>query len=231
MIASGVIQEVSNDLNDQEPGYEYTRWTVVQLQSYLREALGSVSDLLRDLFIKTKVVKVKSGWQQACECTAIVRVLGESDAEGNVFRYLRKLKDDDTTIWSGLVQKCADPKRYEMQDYSLSSSDEKQFSIYPPIPPTVEKFVLVECYERPDGNDLTYNLPAEAVAIVKQWMIYRALSVDSENNPTITQLADAHKKTYFELLQASMDRRERDKTNERNSNIRAVQNGSSGRAS
>ena len=39
MKAARIIEDVSRDLNDQEPGYEYTRWTQAQLASYLREAL------------------------------------------------------------------------------------------------------------------------------------------------------------------------------------------------
>ena len=36
MKAARIIEDVSRDLNDQELGYEFTRWTQVQLASYLR---------------------------------------------------------------------------------------------------------------------------------------------------------------------------------------------------
>ena len=39
MTGADIIREVSLDLNDAEPGYENTRWSVELLQSYLREAL------------------------------------------------------------------------------------------------------------------------------------------------------------------------------------------------
>ena len=47
--------------------------------------------------------------------------------------------------------------------------------------------------------------------MVKQWMLYRALSVDSENNPTITELANTHQKTYFNLMKALLEAEEREK--------------------
>ena len=40
--------------------------------------------------------------------------------------------------------------------------------------------------------------------LVKQWMLYRALAIDSENNATITKLAEQHKQTYFDLLKLAM---------------------------
>ena len=43
--------------------------------------------------------------------------------------------------------------------------------------------------------------------MVKQWMLYRALSMDSENNPAITQLAASHRDTYFKLVEAEMARK------------------------
>ena len=231
METSAVIREISLDLNDQEPGYEYTRWSVEQLLSYVREALGSVSDLLRDLFVKQKVVRVERGWQRACDCTSILRVLGESDAQGNVIRRLWKQIDDADNVWGGVEPRCSSSiSGYEMSSYLISSTDPKGFQVLPPLPPTVEKYVLLECYERPDGTDLAYDIPAEVVAMVKQWALYRALAVDSENNPTITQLAQTHFSTFQALLKEAQDRREREKLDERRG-VRAVQNGSSGKAS
>lgn len=223
-----VIREISLDLNDQEPGHEYIRWSVEQLQSYVREALGTVSDLLRDLFVKQKVVKVERGWQRACDCNAILRVLGESDADGNIIRRLWKQIDDANNVWGGDEHRCESRiKDYQMNGYAVSSTDPKSFQITPLLPYGVEKYVLLECYERPDGTSLSYDMPNEVVAIVKQWALYRALAVDSENNSAITQLATTHQQTYFTLLKEAQERREREKVDERRG-VRAVQNGSSG---
>lgn len=232
METQSVIREISLDLNDQEPGYEYTRWPAEQLLSYVREALGSVSDLLRDLFVKQKVVRVARGWQRACDCTAILRVLGECDASGNITRRLWKLYDDPDNVWGGEEPRCLERvKDYQMSGYSISSTDPKGFTIVPPIPPLTEKYVLLECYERPDGTDLSYDIPSEVVAMVKQWALYRALAVDSENNPTITQLAQTHFSTFQALLKEAQDRRERERLLNERRGLRTVQNGSSGKAS
>ena len=61
MTVQDIIGDVSRDLNDQEPGYEYTRWSVAQLQSYLSEALINDSYLLKDLFHTEKIVRLMPG--------------------------------------------------------------------------------------------------------------------------------------------------------------------------
>lgn len=229
MLTSSVIREISLDLNDQEQGHEYVRWTAEQLQTYVREALGTVSDILRDLFVKQKVVRVERGWQRACDCTSILRVLGESDAQGNILRRLWKQIDDADNVWGGAEPRCSTAMLgYDMQSYVVSSTDPKGFQILPPLPPRTEKYVLLECYERPSG-EMSYDMPDEVVAMVKQWALYRALAVDSENNPTITQLAQMHFSTYQALLKEAQDRREREKLDERRG-VRAVQNRSSSTA-
>ena len=61
MNGADIIREVSLDLNDQEPGYEYTRWPVAQLQSYLREALLHVGKRMQDWFVERVVLEVQPG--------------------------------------------------------------------------------------------------------------------------------------------------------------------------
>lgn len=228
MLSSDVIREVSSDLNDQEPGHEYVRWTVAQLQSYLREALIDVGANLHDLFFEKVVVRVQpgAGWQEACDCNSIVRIVGETDPRGRVIRYLSRSLDIEENTWAGPVERCyIHPKDYAMTGYTVSAVDDKEFRVFPPVPPGVSKYVLIECYHRPKGDDLNENVPDEAVAMVKQWMLYRALSVDSENNPTIIELANNHRATFFNLLQAAMLRRAMERTD--GNSVRAVQNTSS----
>lgn len=224
MTNADIIREVSLDLNDQEPGYEFTRWSRRQLQSYLTEALVQVSQQLEDWFVAQVVVKLEVGgdWQKACDCTSIIRIDGESTADGRVIRYLRRLDDIEENIWPGEVQRCAARSRdYKMESYTIDSHDETQFRIYPPVPSGADRFVSLKCHKIPDGSE-NDTVPPKAVAMVKQWMLYRALSVDSENNPTITQLANTHKETFFTLLAAAVElKREEEK---RYDSLRTVPN-------
>lgn len=202
-----LIREVSLDLNDQEPGHEYIRWTVPQLQSYMREVLLELGEYFGDWFLHRLVVPVSPGadWQSACSCTEIIRIVGESTKSGQLKRHLYRSMDIDENTWAGDVWgACAFAGKYAMQGYSISSTDESLFRVYPPVPPGEgQHYVLVECYAQPSG-DLADTIPTRAVALVKQWMLYRALAIDSENNATITKLAEQHKQTYFDLLKLAM---------------------------
>lgn len=226
MNVAEVIREVSMDLNDQDVGYEYTRWSVDQLQTYLREAIVDVSNKLQDLFLDKVVVKVQvgAGWQAACGCTDIVRILGESTQDGRLLRYIKRSADIEENTWVGsVVGRCrTSPKDYTMLGYTINSNDKSEFRIEPPIPPGVNKYVLIECYQQPEVVTLATTVPTEAIAIIKQWMLYRALSVDSENNPTIIELAGKHRDTFFDLLQMAMAQREKERS-EDGSRVRTVQ--------
>lgn len=227
MTGADLIRQVSLDLNDQEPGHEYVRWTVPQLQSYMREALRELGEQFGDWFMERIVVPVQPGgdWQSACSCTHIIRIVGEATKEGRVIRYLARTLDDEANTWPGDVwDVCAVGRKYTMDSYSISSVDDAMFRVSPPVPPTErQRYVLVECYATPSG-DLEADIPLRAEAMVKQWMLYRALAIDSENNATITQLAEQHKQTYFALLKLAMAKQDEE---QRRDNLRERKDSSS----
>lgn len=231
MNGADIIKEVSLDLNDQEPGYEYTRWSVPQLQSYLREALLHIGKRMRSWFTERLVLEVLPGadWQKGCVCEDIIRIVGESTKDGRIIRTLRRLDDDDENTWPSDPYRCAVVgKDYKMESYSISRTDGSLFRVIPPVPYGSKKYVVAECYVEPDG-DLAKDVRSDAVMIVKQWMLYRSLSVDSENNPTITALAKEHKQTFFDLLNLAIQTEMLEKAED--GSIRTVQNRSSQRSS
>lgn len=224
MLLSEVIREISVDLNDQEPGHEYTRWAVDQLQSYVREGLITIGRPLKDLFTKSIIIKVKSGagWQQACDCTVLLRIVGETDSSGNILRYLNRSLDKEENTWAGGVQRCpVNPKEYVMTGYTISTVNDNEFKITPPVPVGVVRYVQAECFSYSTGYNLRDDIPDEAVPLVKQWALFRALSVDSENNPTIINLAQTHRKSFDDLLQLAVGIRKQEQ--QENDNLRAVQ--------
>lgn len=246
MQTADVIREVSSDLNDQVPGYEYTRWTVDQLYSYLVEAYGLYLEeyLLaeyEDLFRTRRIVKVLPGsnWQEACDCQHIVRVLGETTADGTHIRTLQRMTDEDNNTWPGFSRSaCKSSPGERLRGYSINDEDDSLFRVVPSVPGGQVRYVLVDCYTDPDEYDRTPpgmddTLPREFVGMAKQWMLYRALMVDSENNSTIIQVADKHRETFFQLLTAYKQRKQQEKENEkerereRRSSVPPVQNRSS----
>lgn len=212
MLVSDIVRALSIDLNDQVPGYEYTRWTKEQLAMYVAEALLQLSALpeFRRYFTKRIIIPLDAGhvWQGDCaECTQVVRILGESDSKGTLLRQLRRLTDAEDNTWAGdvLNSRCASsPKRYKMTGYSVSSDDPSQFMVFPPVPYGQQRYVVAECYQEPDGTDMATDVPDKLIAIVMQWALYRALMVDSENSPTIIGVAERHNQTYFKLIETML---------------------------
>lgn len=228
MLAAALIEDVSRDLNDAVPGFAFVRWPREQLASYYREAFSTVSKALREPFIHTEIVKVQQGggWQKACEhCTTILRVLYECTETGRPVGPLVNATDTSEVIWTGpFLSPCmrAQKRQYGMRSYTLSGTDSAMFQIYPPVPEGLDKWVMLECYSEPDLYDMEVDVPDNFVAAIKQWMLYRALSVDSENNPAIIQLAAQHRETHFELLKMAVAMREKE-LNERHDTVRAIQ--------
>lgn len=212
MLVSDVVRDLSVDLNDQVPGYEYTRWTKEQLAVYVAEALLQLAALpeIRRYFTKRVIIPLDAGfvWQGACaECTQVVRILGESSSSGQLLRQLRRMEDAEDNIWAGDVfsAHCASsPKDYKMTGYSVNAADPSQFMVFPPVPYGQKRYVVADCYQEPDGTNMSTDVPDKLIAIVKQWALYRALMVDSENSPTITGVAERHNQTYFKLIETML---------------------------
>lgn len=206
MRPADLVTQISFDLNDQEPGYEFERWPYEQLLTYVQEAVNYAAQMLKDLFIERVVVKLEKGdvWQNACECDDITRVLGETDATGSrILRRLRRMKDDESLIWPGsTTERCGYGTGYVMNGYVIDSTTDRSFKVLPPVPGWEKKdrFVLVECFVPPDATTGA-DVPDDLVAAVKQWALFRALAIDSENNAAVAQLAVQHRDTFYKLVQ------------------------------
>lgn len=196
-----IVQQVSQDLNDQLVNYEYTHWTSEQLDGYLQEAFYVLAYYLPEQFYKKIVVTIDPNkvWQDVCtSCTEIIKVYGLSDENGKVTKVLYRKKDDDIYIPADFDFKhCTSPT--DIYAYSLNSIDNKSFRLYGDLKPTdTDYHVLIECFQEPTSE--TEEVPDRFVAIIKQWMLYRAMIIDSESNSGIAAIARQHGELYQQLV-------------------------------
>ena len=200
-----IITDVSADLNDQEIGYEFSRWTKPQLQSYLKEALVQIGSVLKSWFTDTVIEKVEPGelWHKLSNGLKVKRVIGECDREGNVFRYLSPISDDEHNIWAGLISRCPSSPSAELVSYSVNATTRESIRLFPENFSGIH-YLLIEVYAKASGA-LDAEVPDDAIAMAKQWMLYRALSVDIENNQSISAVAQQHYKTFSELLKMAIE--------------------------
>ncbi len=200
MTSADVILSVSVDLNDQEPGFEYIRWEYDQIARYVCEAVTTLGTIAKDLFTVQCVVPVDTShtWTKSCpRCSVINRVLGESDADGNIIRYLTNPLDIEANQWPGPVYRCpVTADNYTPSGYTVNANQPDEFRILPPPPAGVTMWVVVECFS---AHTCGEDVPDELVPAVRQWCLYRALAVDAENNPAIIGLSQQHYKVFTDL--------------------------------
>lgn len=222
-----LVVQVSTDLNDYAAGHEFTTWTESQLSAYVLEGLQVAFTFRSDLFLHSVVVELVAGSsiQRPCDCTQIRRVYGICTKEGRLLYGIRKRKSSDKLQWYGKT--CpVNPKYWKARDYYIDAEGDT-FFIEPAPPVGQSTYVLVECAQAPTMDDLEngYEIPTELQAAAIQWALYRAKSVDSENNSTIFSVAEKHKETCFQLLQVQMqlkDSIEVDRTAPNQTNVRVA---------
>lgn len=224
MNVAEIIRAVSFDLNDQEPGYEYTQWSYQMLKHYLLEALIDLSQTFYKFFITRHVIQVETGgaWQRACcGCDSILRVLGETNADGTEIKStLIRMTDNPDNDWPTSTSAICErnPDNYQMIGYSISNTDDKYFRVFPPPNDGKTHYVAIECYSHIHDIEDNTEVFWRFIPIVKEWMLGRAYMVDGENNPAIFQLGRQHIKMYDMLikrLHGSVEMQEKEKDFER----------------
>ena len=193
----------AEDLNDAEPGHEFTIWSREQLLRYHNEGLCLVAALRPDMFTKTLVVKVEpcTEEQVLCDCTTVHRVIGQTDKHGRVLHPLRLRNTKSTLVWTGA--KCPTPRRNTtLTEYSLDTSTNK-VSVYPPLSAAVDAWIKVECTTPPEP--ITAESTGDGIsrcafsAAVLQWVLYRAKEVD-ELSPALRDAAKGHFANFGNIL-------------------------------
>lgn len=198
-----LLLSYAEDLNDVEPGHEFSIWNREQLLRYHNEGLCLVASLRPDMFTKTLLVKVDPcvEEQTVCACTIIHRVIGQTDKNGRILRSLRLRNTKTALTWTGA--KCAPPRNNNViKEYSVDASTNK-VSIYPPVAAGVDAWIKVECTTPPEP----LTLDSEAVdmtrcafsAAVLQWVMYRAKEVD-ELSPALRSAAKEHFAAFGNIL-------------------------------
>lgn len=195
MNVTDVLDNLAQDLNDFAPGYSYVTWTKEQLRGYLYEALALIASERPELFAENKVVKLEPcvTWHTACDCTKITKVLGQSTVEGRIIKDLKRRDDSGKNLWTG--RECpANPNNFSLSEYSIDT-ETNSFRVYPQPIPGQDTYVMVQCAVVPDAYSDGADIPNSVLAAANQWALYRAKSVDGENNQLVLQSARDHKES------------------------------------
>lgn len=194
------LHDLAVDLADAAPGFEYQVWTKEQLAVYLQEGINQAYTARPDLFSERVLIKVDGCdfLADECDCEFITSVIGQATESGRLIRRLREWDEPENLSWTGRVCN-AHTRPYKVYGYTLDRST-SSITIYPTPPYGESIYLLVNCSRKPTDFSLDKSYPYEIETAAKQWALYRAKMVDSENNTTLLQAATIHRDTFFQLV-------------------------------
>lgn len=209
MLLSDFLLGVAQDLNDAEPGYEFSRWTKGQLLRYLNEAIALIALFKSDYFAAVKVIKLVPGEQQrACCCAQVTQIIGQSDEFGNLIGGALPQKAP-AALFRWTKKGCPQAGDFKLNGYWMDPSDSRAFFVSPAVPPEQDIYLKINCIEEPpvytEGQFTAEFTLNKANAAAAQWVLFRAMMIDDESATTM-QAAAAHLNLFFNLLQVQYRR-------------------------
>lgn len=176
--ATDLISRASTILQDED----HVRWPVPELLEWVNDAARET--ILRRPAARsvTKALSLVAGTKQAIPATGVqlldvVRNLGMDGATpGRAVRRIdRQLLDDQMPDWH-MAKKAAKIKHFTFEDRAP-----KDFYVYPPaVAGTQVEALYSELPPAVDSEAQSIDMPAEYLNAMVNYMVYRALSKDSE---------------------------------------------------
>lgn len=212
--ASTLIEEVSNDLDDQWDGEEYTRWSQDDLLEYLNDAEKMLAFFLPSSYTPTLIYKLVAGTKQAfpdgtasflsptgsthpkvIEPIKITRNMGADGLTAGALILPIDPKDMDEVMPSWRSTTASANVIHALFDKSVRS----RFEVYPPQPPAAQGYIEMVGSAVPsaivksgDSYDVAINMGDEFIPTLKVYMRFRAYSRDAKSSqPAYARALDA----------------------------------------
>lgn len=200
-----LITEVSRDLNDQEVGNEFVRWTQADLLEFAYDACVQIALLKPDAAAHTETITLVPGEEQSLgqDCHTLSDITFNVDASGK--KTDGPNMSDYDTMRSVRRRQCA-PKdgTYKAVNFAVDKNNRTKFYVSPPVPDTVPPTVArveVVCSGIKSPLLLTDEVPVASAyhTAVVHYMLYRAHSRDEESVGSVTR-ARAFLQEFYNTL-------------------------------
>lgn len=216
MLLRELVKYVSEQLNDQEPGYEYSRWSRQLLVNYYNDAISALASLRPDAISVVSVFTLAPGRLQQLppELGDFVAILDGGDG--------RQVRTADAVLASSYKKDscCPVPVRldcngnplgYVVNSVSFDTSDPNVFFVWPPVPigaspsikirhrPLALQTTLAD-WDRPVVFELKYLAP------IVSYMLKRAEELNTESVIS-KELARGHMRDFLVLMDAEYRQR------------------------
>lgn len=188
---SQLLDETSQDLNDPLG----KTWVRSLLRSYWNDAKCVIFSLAPQSFpASIKIMSLVPGAYQMATCGTLLQVLDQTDKSGASFG---SALSSGATAYAGIYtgKVCIGDKQggeFRLASAQLTAQRGNMFTVTPAVPPTGDYFVRVLCAsagdDLHDGDANVGDLDCGYLAAGRQWVRYRALSVD---DASVSSLAGA----------------------------------------
>jgi hypothetical protein len=205
MFASELLRAAATELNDLEPGAEYVRFPQDELIGYLNEALAQLAIAKPTLFRTLTTLTLGAGAQQLLpdSIESVEDIIFNVNPDGSLGApVLPGAFNLERTYGKGVC--ITEP--YSVRSFASLPSSDQFFFVDPPVPPgtTVRVQALVTLapqvvttpetpIDLPNASPLTYRNH------LKDWMLYRAFSKDTESQTSATN-AQQHFKSFYQAV-------------------------------
>lgn len=209
-IIAGIFVSVSTSLNDQESGFPYVRWPVVELTGYFNESLTEIGNYRPDAFMVTMQVTLAPGSQQSISVATGARLLKSIDYNGDTSLCPGyPVTECDLNLMRSFYKEPCNTGDYKVLSYAYDAKNPNIFYVSPPVPAGDNGYVVGTFVLDPDQFTHTGSLtsltwtPSNDLTIdqmyynaIKFWMLARAYEVDTESSTSQVESEKYYKKFY-----------------------------------
>ena len=200
--ASDVVTKVSRQLSDDCPGQEFTTWSKEQLTDYLNDALCQIMVLRPDAFASVENITLTSGECQdfSEQYHAVLEIGGVSpddeatniQSEKDILKHFRKTPCLTAAALSG---------RYSVESFRVNPVLPAVFDVVPAVPSGETAVVKATVVKHPprfcDDLDAPLGVGCEYEAVICDWLLHRAHSVEAESSPTSLNLMQYYRESFY----------------------------------
>lgn len=206
------FETIAFQLNDDEPGHEFTRYPLKQMVAAFNEAMALASKHRIDLFTEAVVMKLQPGTTQdarGCGCGNVLDVLAQTDASGSNIKKLTGARKTTTTIkrnWRkpSCIRRPEGDEGYVIDNADIDDNLNGRFTVDPPVPQGVEAYARVKCAMAPcpisvAGLNAKMEYQGDLIAAAWHYVLAKMLTGDRYSQSAVNQ-AQYHYKMFFDVL-------------------------------
>ena len=196
-IVSDIIAQASEIVQDESN----VVWTAAQGLRWLNDAVLSIVSVRPDAYALLRIQVLSPGTRQTItglRLMSVIRNMGtDGSTPGRAIRLVeRGVKDDYSLDWH------SDTATTAVKEYMYDARTPKTFYVWPPVHATTNVTVeLNESFAPSAITNTAQAVPLEDIYVpaIIEWIVYRFLIRDAEENPNI-QRSVMHFQNFFAML-------------------------------